>query len=129
MSSEWSFITTDRNIQFCPECNNFLETFTMKSEIVCPCCDYAIEIKDYQYKPIIRENIIKKSARQKMREKQMQEEFNSTKEILMQLIEEECPKCGEEKVYYHTKQLRSADEGSTIFYNCPKCTFQWNQNN
>lgn len=31
---------------------------------------------------------------------------------------ETCPKCGAEEVRYAEVQLRSADEGSTIFYYC-----------
>ena len=30
----------------------------------------------------------------------------------------ECPKCGRTGIRYSEAQLRSADEGSTIFYNC-----------
>lgn len=30
----------------------------------------------------------------------------------------DCPECGRNKVKYHAVQLRSADEGSTIFYTC-----------
>lgn len=31
---------------------------------------------------------------------------------------ETCPKCGREEVKYTTVQLRGADEGSTVIYNC-----------
>lgn len=34
------------------------------------------------------------------------------------LIAQICPKCGNEKMYYKAVQLRSADEGQTIFYMC-----------
>ena len=36
----------------------------------------------------------------------------------MATAEEQCPKCGAEEVRYTALQLRSADEGSTIFYYC-----------
>lgn len=33
-------------------------------------------------------------------------------------IEQICPNCGKEEMYYKAIQLRSADEGQTIFYEC-----------
>jgi DNA-directed RNA polymerase I subunit RPA12 len=34
------------------------------------------------------------------------------------IIEQTCPECGKKEMRYYTVQLRSADEGSTVFYNC-----------
>jgi len=44
-------------------------------------------------------------------------------------IRQTCEKCGQEEVRYYTQQLRSADEGSTVFYTCPSCGHKWNTNN
>jgi DNA-directed RNA polymerase I subunit RPA12 len=33
-------------------------------------------------------------------------------------IQETCPVCGRKEMRYYTIQLRSADEGTTVFYNC-----------
>lgn len=33
-------------------------------------------------------------------------------------IRQTCPECGIEEMRYYTLQLRSADEGSTVFYSC-----------
>lgn len=44
-------------------------------------------------------------------------------------IKQPCEKCGCEEVRYYTQQLRSADEGSTVFYTCPECGHRWNTNN
>ncbi|KAI5185201.1 DNA-directed RNA polymerase I subunit RPA12 [Nematocida homosporus] len=33
-------------------------------------------------------------------------------------IKESCPQCKSEYMYYYTMQLRSADEGQTVFYEC-----------
>ena len=45
------------------------------------------------------------------------------------LIEEICPKCGNPEMYFYTMQLRSADEGSTVFYECPSCDHKFSANN
>lgn len=37
------------------------------------------------------------------------------------VVERTCPKCGNEKMSYATLQLRSADEGQTVFYTCTNC--------
>lgn len=37
------------------------------------------------------------------------------------VVEKKCPKCGNERMSYATLQLRSADEGQTVFYTCTKC--------
>jgi DNA-directed RNA polymerase I subunit RPA12 len=40
----------------------------------------------------------------------------------------DCPVCGRTGIRYSEVQLRSADEGSTIIYNC-ECGYRWNMNN
>ncbi|KAL8678962.1 MAG: hypothetical protein Q9186_004730 [Xanthomendoza sp. 1 TL-2023] len=36
-------------------------------------------------------------------------------------IQEACPQCGMQEVRFYTQQLRSADEGTTVFYSCDQC--------
>lgn len=44
------------------------------------------------------------------------------------IVDRRCPKCGNEKMSYATLQLRSADEGQTVFYTCTKCKFKETEN-
>lgn len=37
------------------------------------------------------------------------------------VVERGCPQCQNNKMSYATLQLRSADEGQTVFYTCTKC--------
>lgn len=39
------------------------------------------------------------------------------------IVEYTCPKCNNSQAYYRTMQLRSADEGQTVFYKCTKCKY------
>ena len=34
------------------------------------------------------------------------------------VIKQTCPECGRKEMRYYTQQLRSADEGTTVFYSC-----------
>lgn len=44
------------------------------------------------------------------------------------VIDRKCPKCANDKMSYATLQLRSADEGQTVFYTCTKCNFKETEN-
>lgn len=37
------------------------------------------------------------------------------------IVERACPKCNNNVMSYATLQLRSADEGQTVFFTCTKC--------
>ena len=43
-------------------------------------------------------------------------------------VDRKCAKCGYEKMSYATLQLRSADEGQTVFFTCLKCKFKESEN-
>ena len=43
-------------------------------------------------------------------------------------VEEECPKCGFNKMSFYTMQMRSVDEGQTVFYTCLRCAHKFSTN-
>lgn len=44
-------------------------------------------------------------------------------------VQEPCIHCGHPEVGFYTVQLRSVDEGQTVFYECPNCKKTWSVNN
>lgn len=44
------------------------------------------------------------------------------------VLERKCPKCDNDVMSYAAIQLRSVDEGQTVFYTCTKCKFKETEN-
>ena len=43
-------------------------------------------------------------------------------------VEEECPECKNPRMSFYTMQMRSVDEGQTVFYECEKCGYTFSTN-
>lgn len=102
---------------FCPFCSSLLFTEHNQSLFLsCSSCPYTYKITDEL------ENV----------------EFNQVKKIERILggedelkyankCEAKCPKCSHNQAMFLELQTRSADEPSTIFYQCVKCRFDWKE--
>ncbi|KAF1814190.1 hypothetical protein P152DRAFT_393336 [Eremomyces bilateralis CBS 781.70] len=113
---------------FCTACGSLLDKSTEIARSVLDCGVCGTKNKDTSAKVIItrsKDTAFPSALRAKRSEVQKISEDDLQQDAL---IDETCDKCGREQVRYHTVQLRSADEGSTIFYNCD-CGHSWNTNN
>ncbi|KAL2105517.1 hypothetical protein VUR80DRAFT_8240 [Thermomyces stellatus] len=122
-------MSTIASLVFCIACGNLLpESIGNKKNILkCDCCglenqDVGINKTTAVTKPTDFPSLL----RQKLHSSIQQVEKHNID--TMAKADERCPKCGAEEVRYTTLQLRSADEGSTIFYYCD-CGHSWNQDN
>ncbi|KAF7683218.1 DNA-directed RNA polymerase I subunit RPA12 [Astathelohania contejeani] len=88
---------------FCA-CGTILMVPEYGSVIICPRCSAENEIDEI--KPII----ITKNYKI-----EIEKEAVKTKGAK---IKHQCPECGSEEMTYNAIQLRSVDEGQTIFYEC-----------
>lgn len=43
-------------------------------------------------------------------------------------VRERCPACNNPEMSFYTMQMRSVDEGQTVFYECPKCGHTFSTN-
>jgi DNA-directed RNA polymerase I subunit RPA12 len=43
-------------------------------------------------------------------------------------VKERCPQCANPEMSFYTMQMRSVDEGQTVFYECPKCGHTFSTN-
>lgn len=58
-----------------------------------------------------------------------QKALRAAKEPTRATVEEPCVKCSAPEVGFYTVQMRSVDEGQTVFYECPECKHTWSVNN
>ncbi|KAI8582392.1 hypothetical protein K450DRAFT_226971 [Umbelopsis ramanniana AG] len=111
---------------FCPECGNLLDIPGGDDDlIVCNQCSYAQS--NYEAMEIVTtssENAFQSPLKSKRH--LVQQKGPKTEGAAM--IDEKCPNCGNPEMAYHTMQLRSADEGQTVFYNCKKCGHKFSIN-
>ena len=100
---------------FCPNCDIRLKKTSGSTKLECPKCQYS-------------EGDSTKSEEQKISE-EPQSDFmvldeNEGKDVLP-TIEIECEKCGNNEAVWWMLQTRSADEPTTQFYRCSKCSYTW----
>ncbi|KAF2019993.1 DNA-directed RNA polymeras-like protein I subunit [Aaosphaeria arxii CBS 175.79] len=117
------------SLVFCTDCGNLLDGSAGKQNAILLCAVCGASCKDTSSKVIVTQSKpdafpsplrAKKSEVQTINEDDMQTNA---------VIDEPCQKCGNPQVRFYTQQLRSADEGSTVFYECEKCGHKWNTNN
>lgn len=106
------------SLVFCTDCGNLLENSAGNKDAIlgCDCCgaenrDTAASkilttTKPSAFPSLLRQ---KRSAIQTIKQSDRQSDA---------VIQETCPECGRKEVRYSQAQLRGADEGTTIFYNC-----------
>lgn len=101
---------------FCPICGGFLVTEQSQSiNLSCPNCPYTYKLT----------SILKNTS------------CNKTKALAKIIGEDDlkyankcqakCPKCTNNEALFLEVQTRSADEPSTIFYQCTVCRFDWKE--
>ncbi|CAK4030402.1 DNA-directed RNA polymerase I subunit RPA12 [Lecanosticta acicola] len=117
------------SLVFCTDCGTLLEPNTgRKAYIECDVC--GTQNKDASNRTIVTTS--KPSAFPSTLRTRLRSDVQEIAEGDIQTdaeIQQTCEKCGNDTVTFYTLQLRSADEGSTVFYTCPKCNHKWNTNN
>eukprot|EP00275_Glaucocystis_incrassata_P000427 EC119176.1.p1 GENE.EC119176.1~~EC119176.1.p1 ORF type:complete len:124 (+),score=19.75 EC119176.1:109-480(+) len=105
-------------LAFCPHCGTLLDSPAASDECVCDRCQSTINIKDFLAEAIVTRSVPKLASRRAERSADQQRENKKSERAT---VDEPCPKCGNTKMAFTTAQLRSADEGQTVFYECLRC--------
>ncbi|KAL2006329.1 hypothetical protein VTN00DRAFT_9983 [Thermoascus crustaceus] len=113
---------------FCTDCGNLLQESTGDANAILVCDVCGTRNRDTVPKTIISEskpNAFPSALRAKRSAVQTLTAEDRKTEAIAQHT---CAKCGRKEMFYTTVQLRSADEGSTVFYSCV-CGYKETANN
>lgn len=103
---------------FCPNCHNIVTIHVEVSlYLYCHTCNYKYKVEKKIYHKLELDNM----------DKLISTDAIDTDNRDMSKTQAVCPKCTHDEAYFYSMQLRSADEPSTLFFTCVKCSHQWKE--
>ena len=109
---------------FCALCGSILDPPKDDEDVSCSVCPFTCSFE--AIKPL---ETFTRSAKTKKQPWVVGDVIQDDAQVKHAVIEEPCPKCNHPELYFYTMQLRSVDEGSTVFYECKQCGHKFSQNN
>ncbi|KAK1307750.1 hypothetical protein QJS10_CPA09g00281 [Acorus calamus] len=118
-----------QDFRFCEVCGTLLAWGSTK-HAKCPLCGFKKSMKEIGGKEISYKITAEDIRRELKLEPfvKLEEDLVDEGIIKRATVTESCPKCDNPELEYYTRQLRSADEGQTVFYECPKCRHKFSLN-
>lgn len=110
---------------FCPDCGTILPLCTDVGRVTCYACERKWDPEEVFGNMEISYQV-KFRDRSTLNVKRGDDEEEDEPEG--PIVERQCPQCKNNKMSYATLQMRSADEGQTVFYTCTKCKFKETEN-
>ncbi|EQC37074.1 DNA-directed RNA polymerase I subunit RPA12 [Saprolegnia diclina VS20] len=108
---------------FCPHCGTILD-LPETNNIVCSSCGYTCQYQDLPTLCTVTFSEDRPEPKWVKNAIVSQEVTGPARAT----VEEPCPKCNNPQMEFYTMQLRSADEGQTVFYECKKCGHRYSVN-
>ncbi|KAI5939108.1 DNA-directed RNA polymerase I subunit RPA12 [Manis javanica] len=106
------------DLDFCPDCGSILPLPGVQDTVTCTRCGFSINVRDFEGKIVKTSVVFNKVGTT------MPVTVEEGPEFQGPVVDRHCTRCGHEGMAYHTRQMRSADEGQTVFYTCTNCKFQ-----
>jgi len=115
-------LSFNTDIAFCSACGALLPSLPESGNTVtCRACRFASPIDSFVGRQTSYTIVFNKREHAPTKKNDEDEDGGPT-------VERICPKCGHDKMSYAAVQLRSADEGQTVFFTCLKCKYKESEN-
>ncbi|KAH7920498.1 DNA-directed RNA polymerase I kDa polypeptide [Leucogyrophana mollusca] len=116
------------SLLFCPNCGTLLSLPKDGEPMVtCERCNHEEPATSYENIEITTRSHPEAFPSALRQKRKTQTKIHQGK--VLPKVSEKCPACGHLEAFYEEKQMRSADEGSTILYTCVSCKHGWRINN
>lgn len=110
---------------FCDHCGSIMdEPSYVGASVACRLCGTTVDASVFQAL------VLHSAGVERVVEPELGEEGGAQRQRQQAraTVQEPCPKCNHHELSYYTMQLRSADEGQTVFYECAKCGHAFSTN-
>ena len=128
---EWANVTNEDSFEytslFCQACGSFLDLRQKGKNVECHTCNFVTVCKPGMLL-MQAHAVVKYPAHKQWMEKLSRSKARADAGAQRAEVAEECPKCKNPRMFFWTQQLRSADEGQTVFYECGKCEHRYSVN-
>jgi DNA-directed RNA polymerase I subunit RPA12 len=114
---------------FRPSCRAILKVDSSGDDIDCVVCEYSNNLANLKELPSTTTYSSDRPVPLWAKSDEEQKALQRSSEPTRATVEEPCVKCGHGIVGFYTVQMRSVDEGQTVFYECPACKHTWSINN
>ncbi|KAJ2044994.1 DNA-directed RNA polymerase I core subunit rpa12 [Coemansia sp. S2] len=108
------------SLNFCLTCSDLLDNPGDQDIIVCRSCGEAQSGSQFEEIETVSRSQ-ENAFPSRLRNKRSLVQGVGSGERENAHVEETCPECGHTDMTFYTIQMRSADEGQTVFYKCVKC--------
>ncbi|XP_077605092.1 DNA-directed RNA polymerase I subunit RPA12 isoform X1 [Crocuta crocuta] len=125
------------DLDFCPDCGSILPLPGVEDTVTCIRCGFSVDVRDFEQKVVKTTFVFHKVGTAVPVAADDGPEFQGPVVSSRrrgpaprggqggnEVVDRRCSRCGHEGMAYHTRQMRSADEGQTVFYTCTSCRFQ-----
>ncbi|XP_070498226.1 DNA-directed RNA polymerase I subunit RPA12 [Chironomus tepperi] len=107
---------------FCPDCGSIIPPMKSVGGSICYLCQKEHDVSVFGDMRIDYNIHFNKIPNEDENESSDDEQAEGP------VVDRKCSKCGNDKMSYACLQLRSADEGQTVFFTCTKCKFKESEN-
>jgi DNA-directed RNA polymerase subunit M len=108
-------------VKFCPKCERRMKPKIEEGILSCPKCGLIVEREEEITQ--VKGNLIRNADSSSQSSLNILEAEKGLDALPATTID--CPRCGNDIAFWWMLQTRSADEPTTQFYRCTKCSHTW----